>query len=909
MALTKVTGHVIKSDTNIISHNINSSGIITAITFDGNVSGVAVTFTGDSTIGSLGITTNLTVGGISTFTGNIDANGDIDVDGHTNLDNVSVSGVSTFAGNADFSAGIDVTGHATVSQSLTVSGGYVYAEGGVHIENSDPRINLVDTNGNPDYHIRNSGGALVIRNTTNGINNLVINSGGEAVFGGNAVIPGNLSVGGVLTYQDVTNIDSIGIVTARSDIRGGRNLSVTGISTFSKNINLPDSSDATDGRIRFGATQDMMLFHYGGANYIDVTTNLNIRGSSSGNTISIKPKSAEEGIKIIPDGAVELYHNNIKKAETSTQGILTPNNLGISFGDGGCKVSGQAGGGASVGLFFMTNSSTKWQITGDGHLLPDTAGAVDIGSASKEIGHIFMADSKTAHFGSDQDLRISFDGGNAVIRDHTGTGSMRIANNNQWIQIEPTFGQFAAIFKTAEQIFFHSNQVRLTTTSTGITVGGEVAASQDYPNFRPTTDFNFAKTKRLDPNIRYYRTGTASYTDEDGFIRVVGEGEPRFDHDPATKESLGLLIEESRTNMVNHSENLGYSSWQMNNAATRFKATTEAPDGKTSDGGAMVDGQVQAGVWEIVETSSNSTHLIYQQLSGGNVSTSTNYHISAFAKPGLNRTHFCLTEGNTLSATAIFDVANGTVTHTFGTGSPQAKISGPYGDGWYRCVLRYTTTASQSYINIQLGVAQNGTTNSYAGDGSSSIAVWGVQIERGGTSETSYIQNWGRNNTRGREYIEVQNPNERFPLTIVSETSTKEFNYARRPLAMSPLGATDTIRPFLNDSGDLVFFTTYNSSSGYASHPQSETGLVVNVPFKYAYAISSTSVSSPDKSCVNGGTVKSSGNTTLSETKLTQYRIGYSTAGDAEREWMGHVRRFMIYDTFLSDGNLKTITS
>jgi len=92
MALTKVTGHVIKSDTNIISHNINSSGIITAITFDGNVSGVAVTFTGDSTIANLGITTNLNVGGISTFTGNID------VDGHTNLDNVSIAGVTTVTG-------------------------------------------------------------------------------------------------------------------------------------------------------------------------------------------------------------------------------------------------------------------------------------------------------------------------------------------------------------------------------------------------------------------------------------------------------------------------------------------------------------------------------------------------------------------------------------------------------------------------------------------------------------------------------------------------------------------------------------------------------------------------------------------------------------------------------------------
>ena len=96
MALTKVTGHVIKSDTNITSHNINSSGIITAISFDGNVSGVAVTFTGDSTIGSLGITTNLTVGG------------NIDVDGHTDLDNVSVAGVSTFSDRVTISGGKDL---------------------------------------------------------------------------------------------------------------------------------------------------------------------------------------------------------------------------------------------------------------------------------------------------------------------------------------------------------------------------------------------------------------------------------------------------------------------------------------------------------------------------------------------------------------------------------------------------------------------------------------------------------------------------------------------------------------------------------------------------------------------------------------------------------------------------------
>lgn len=45
---------------------------------------------------------------------------------------------------------------------------------------------------------------------------------------------GNLTVGGVLTYEDVTNIDSVGLVTARTGVRvtdGGINVTA-GVSTF-----------------------------------------------------------------------------------------------------------------------------------------------------------------------------------------------------------------------------------------------------------------------------------------------------------------------------------------------------------------------------------------------------------------------------------------------------------------------------------------------------------------------------------------------------------------------------------------------------------------------------------------------------------------------------------------------------
>ena len=37
-------------------------------------------------------------------------------------------------------------------------------------------------------------------------------------FGSSTSVAGNLNVSGVITYEDVTNIDSIGIMTARSDL-------------------------------------------------------------------------------------------------------------------------------------------------------------------------------------------------------------------------------------------------------------------------------------------------------------------------------------------------------------------------------------------------------------------------------------------------------------------------------------------------------------------------------------------------------------------------------------------------------------------------------------------------------------------------------------------------------------------
>ena len=96
---------------------------------------------------------------------------------------------------------------------------------------------------------------------------------------------------GVLTYEDVTNIDSIGIVTARKDLKVQRNLSVSGISTFDGNVHFPDNKT-----LHFGATPvgDLQLFHDTTHSYIrdQGTGDIRVRASGmdvrdSANTLSI----------------------------------------------------------------------------------------------------------------------------------------------------------------------------------------------------------------------------------------------------------------------------------------------------------------------------------------------------------------------------------------------------------------------------------------------------------------------------------------------------------------------------------------------------------------------------------------------------------------------------------------------
>ena len=222
--------------------DVNVSGAITATTFTGNLAGTVNT-AAQPNITSLGTLSSLTVSGA------IDANGSLDVDGHTELDDVNVSGVSTFTGAIDANGSLDVDGH-TELDDVNVSGastfaGAIDANGGLDISGGDGLVaSSAKISDLTDNRIVIAGASGELEDTSK-----VTFDGTTLNIVGNATFTGNVSVAGTLTSEDKTNIDSIGIVTARTGVRidSGGLVVTSGVSTFTDAIDSNGGANISGG--------------------------------------------------------------------------------------------------------------------------------------------------------------------------------------------------------------------------------------------------------------------------------------------------------------------------------------------------------------------------------------------------------------------------------------------------------------------------------------------------------------------------------------------------------------------------------------------------------------------------------------------------------------------------------------
>ncbi len=262
----------------------------------------------------------------------------------------------------------------------------------------------------------------------------------------------------------------------------------------------------------------------------------------------------------------------------------------------------------------------------------------------------------------------------------------------------------------------------------------------------PTTALSLTDGS-LDASFTFTRASTGYYYDSSGTLVSAAIDAPRFDYNPDTLEIKGLLIENAATNLTNYSEEAD-NAWWAKQAVTISANTTTAPDGTlTAD--------------SMVETAVSNSHgidrtSIIASLTLGDYVTS-----SVFVKQGSGDRRLQLVFGGTAFATASYCNFNlATETVTLGTQSTvRSATMTALPNGWYRCTFTVQADVTGSVRPFfRLANSNSTTLNSYLGDGTSFIYIWGIQVEQTSYS-TSYIQTVATTTTRSADVLSITGAN------------------------------------------------------------------------------------------------------------------------------------------------------
>ena len=209
------------------------------------------------------------------------------------------------------------------------------------------------------------------------------------------------------------------------------------------NISFAENEKAT-----FGDSDDLQIYHNGTQNIINGTGATVIRG----NWLHLQKSGSTENYLICKaDGAVELYYDNVKKLETTADGVAVTGKILYSnmysqladlpsattyhgmfahvhatgkayYAHGGnwIELANQAdigsGGGGLDSAGVASYLSGNW----DFHLLPETNATYDIGSAEYKVRHLYLSDNS-----------LFFDSGQTSIGfESVGTSKNLKFNNN-----------------------------------------------------------------------------------------------------------------------------------------------------------------------------------------------------------------------------------------------------------------------------------------------------------------------------------------------------------------------------------------------------------------------------------------------------------------------------------------------
>ena len=447
----------------------------------------------------------------------------------------------------------------------------------------------------------------------------VINAGADYVTAGSE-FPDGSATAPSFTFQDdqdtgwfrsgsgAVGFSANGVNTIGFD---GNGLTVTGDATFtgdsSKNL-FWDKSDgqlefADNAKAVFGTGSDLQIYHDSNNSAI----NHNGTGDfyiQSNNNLYIRNFGGDNYIRAIEDGAVELYHNNAKKLETSATGATITGTL-VADGFTGPltgNVTGNASGSAatvtgaaqsaitSLGVLTTLTNAGGTELRSDVHFNNGTNTGKDIYWDESDNALEFSDDVK-ATFGAGPDLsiyhtnnnsRITHSGTGNFIVETTSTGSDLYLRGDDKVLIQPADGEEGIVCNANGSVELYYNNIKqVNTTSTGLTLGdnkridfGDGADLQIYHS--GSDNFITASTQNLILKTTAANKGT--YLQSDAFVEITtpsaGETMAKFIKDGAVELYHNNVKKiETYSNGINVSGRIQFTDVGLTDVI-------EVPDGK-----------------------------------------------------------------------------------------------------------------------------------------------------------------------------------------------------------------------------------------------------------------------------------------------------------------------------------------
>ena len=331
-------------------------------------------------------------------------------------------------------------------------------------------------------------------------------------------------------------------------------------------------------------------------------------------------------------------------------------------------------------------------------------------------------------------------------------------------------------------------------------------------------------------------------------------GAPRFDHDPVTGESLGLLIEEARTNLLTYS-----GSIRTGNDGFFTNATTVTTNADTAPDGTTTATRLSSDVGFAYVTASLTSGVDYVFSFYAKTSTDTSWTVNTQGSPFIDKT----------------------VTVVPGE--------------WTRVDLAFTATATGSQ---QLRFIKGG---GLTGD----ILIWGAQVEAG-SFPTSYIPTSGSTVTRAADVAEISGTN------FSSWYNQSEGTVFAESRINRVCDTATTSIVFVDDGTESNFLGLFYRPNGATGASIKANNIATLGSSPYGVVSANTTIQQAIAYKAGDSVGAGGGNLTAVSLAASTPNVNRLLIGDfvgTGARLDGHIKRLAYFNTRLPDTNLQNITT